>query len=415
VKAIALVIFVLLGGCSSSTPAAKSGSGRTGAAGTGAGGKCPVNGTVPPSLRDVERDAEGVSYAAFGEYPTRTANWDRADAVLSLLEGVWKSTKTDCPKLPAGAAAAVDKALRGLHTAIPAKDQQAAALAGNDVHVQMAPLFAYFKPEVPNAVVRMDAIFLRAGIDAHFGDWSSFGKHLDSLKADWSTLRSQSDAKVPTCHRVAGTSSVVTDIDDTLAAMQSAATSQDASAAEMQADAGLLEVDIIELLFDCPPDGVKPRSGTGSSCTTDASCGSGEVCDRQQQGGRCAPDPATTNVGMPCNTTIDCGNDPRDACNNEAGDGFPGGYCSMEPCDDIQVCSPGATCVARPFETPACMQSCNTDADCRTSEGYVCQLFPTVPPGGYGPSGHACSFPCGKDEDCTTPLKCAVQSGKCTP
>ena len=367
------------------------------------------------SLRDVERDAEGVSYAVFGEYPARASDWKRARGVLSLLKDVWGKAKTDCPGLPSDAVRAVDLAISELETSVPAQDQAAAARAANDIHLQMAPLFEYFNPVTPIEVVRMDAVFLRAGMDAHFGDAQAYEDDLSSLVADWKVLRATAERKVPTCHRVAGTQSVVGDLDDTLAALQSADVVQDLEQIETESDAGLLEVDILELLFDCPPDGTSPGQGVGSTCASADDCEQGEVCDLENRGGRCAPDPASTHVGEPCVTTVDCGTDPRAACNNEVGDGYPGGYCSMEPCDDVQVCSPGATCVAPPFETPACMQACGADSDCRESEGYVCQLFPTTPPLGFGPSDHACAFACGKDEDCTAPLKCDVASGKCTP
>jgi hypothetical protein len=368
---------------------------------------------VPPTLRDVERDAEGVSYAAFGEYPDHKADFPRAQAVLSLLHSVWDSAKKECPGLPNDAVSAVDRALKELDTAVPAHDQAASVRAGNDVHQQMGPLFEYFHPHSPVEVVRMDATFLRAGLDAHFGDWAAYKDDLSSLESDWKALRMPASDKVPTCHRVAGTDSVVGDIDDTLAKMKTAATKMDKATAQMEADAGLLEIDIIELLFDCPPDTTTPKTGIGSKCKKDADCAPDGVCDTENRGGICSPDPATTNVGMTCATTVDCGNDPRDACNTEAGDLFPGGYCIMEPCDDIQVCSPGATCVSMPFETPSCLKSCKADKDCRS--GYVCQLFPTMAPNGFGPSDHACAFACKKDEDCTSPLKCEVKSGKCTP
>jgi hypothetical protein len=61
------------------------------------------------------------------------------------------------------------------------------------------------------------------------------------------------------------------------------------------------------------------------------------------------------------------------------------------------------------------MAACTADSDCRTDDGYVCQLFPTTPPDGYGPSDHACSFACSQDADCTSPLTCDIPSGKCTP
>ena len=186
---------------------------------------------------------------------------------------------------------------------------------------------------------------------------------------------------------------------------------QDVALAQAESDAGLLEVDIIELLFDCPPDGAPPSTGLGAPCASNGDCDAGQVCDLDNAGGRCAPDPATTNVGAPCTSTTDCGSYERNACNNEVGDGYPGGYCSLEPCDDVQVCPPGGTCVAVPFETPACMQSCAADSDCRVDEGYVCQLFPTTPPNGFGPSDHPCAFACSDDEECTPPLKCDVASG----
>ena len=307
---------------------------------------------------------------------------------------------------------AVGGAIAKLETALPAQDQRAAAYAANDIHLQMAPLFEFFHPDTPIQVVRMDATFLRIGLDAWFADWGSYDQDLASLESDWAELKATASAKVPSCHRVAGTQSVVGDLDDTLSRLGAG---HDVDTAQLESEAGLLEVDILELLFDCPADGETPQSGLGAPCAADDQCDSGQRCDLANAGGRCAPDPALTHVGAPCTTTVDCGSDSRSACNNQVGDGYPGGYCTMEPCDDVQVCSPGATCVAVPFETPACFKSCAIDSDCRAADGYVCQLFPTRPPIGFGPSDHACGFACQKDEDCTSPLACDVASGKCQP
>jgi hypothetical protein len=367
------------------------------------------------NMRDVERDAEGVSYAVFGEAPDHAPNYLRAAGVLSLLKQVWAASTASCPDLPADAVAAVDAAIARLESSVPAQDQAAAAYAANDIHLQMAPLFAYFNPETPIEVVRMDAVFLRIGIDAWSGDWVAFARNRDALVADWASLKSTAVGKVPTCHRVAGSASVVDDIDQTLAALATAGTDEDVAVALFESDAGLLEVDILELLFDCPVGDNPPDLGLGSACSADADCGGELVCNLEIATGRCAPTAAATRVGAACTTTIDCGNYGRDACNNEVGDGFPGGYCSLEPCDDVQVCPTGATCVALPFETPACMQACTVDADCREAEGYVCQLFPTAPPAGFGPSSLACAFRCESDEQCTLPLTCNVATGKCAP
>lgn len=377
---------------------------------------CPRDGVVLADARDVEREAEGIASTAFGVAPDHLPDFDRATGILNLLETVWDGTKTACPELTPSVVTTIDDAVATLEVDLPAADQQGSAYAGNDIHLATSPLFAYFNRDKPVQLEEMDALFLRVGLDSWFGDWTSFDTNVATIEADWAVVRPTVDELTPTCHRVAGTASVADDIDQTIAALHAASAGMDVEGAGVGSDDGLAEVDILEQLFDCPADGENPASGLGSSCTADADCGDSTlVCDLDNAGGTCAPDSALTHVGVACTTTVDCGTYERDACNNEVGDGYPGGYCTMEPCNDIQVCSPGATCVAMPYETPACMQSCSTDSDCRADEGYVCQLFPTTPPDGYGPSDHACAFACTQDADCTSPFTCDLTSGKCTP
>lgn len=388
----------------------------TGGADTGTTDLCPRDGEIPANFRDTERDAEGVSYAAFGPYPDRTPDFNRATGVLGLLETVWTAGKADCPDLDASVRSSIDGSIDTLATTIAAEDQEATGYASNDIHMQMAPLFGYFNPEAPLEILEMDALFLRIGLDGFFGDGAQYDENLALIEADWAVVKPATEERVPTCHRVAGTESVVGDIEDTIANLKAYPSASDADVAGLESDAGLLEVDILELLFDCVPDGQTPDAGLGSSCSTDDECGDVSlVCDLDNGGGTCAPDAALTNVGEPCTTTVDCGTYSRDACNSEVGDDFPGGYCIMEPCDDTAPCSPGATCVALPYEVPACFLGCAKDSDCRTDEGYVCQLFPTTPPDGFGPNDHACAFACAADSDCTSPLTCEVSSGKCIP
>jgi len=102
-------------------------------------------------------------------------------------------------------------------------------------------------------------------------------------------------------------------------------------------------------------------------------------------------------------TRAECGTDPRSACQTASGDNYVGGYCFMEPCNDIEVCPPGGTCVSLGGETPGCFKACATDADCRVAEGYLCQLFLTTPPIGFGPSDHACAFKCTRDSTAKAP------------
>lgn len=385
--------------------------------GGGAGGAvaCPTNGVVNASIRDVERSGEGLVATTFGDYPARAPNWTRAASVLGILKGVWANGKTTCPALPAASVKAIDAAIVELDSALQKQDQRAAVMAGNAVGLACPELFGYFKTDAPIEIIRMDAVFRQVGIDAHFGDWAAVAADVKSLAADLAASRSAISARVPTCHRVGGTQTVLGDIDASLSNLGNASAVKDQATTEKESDNGALEIDTLELLFDCPPDGAPPSSGLGSKCNSNSQCGAGETCDTANAGGTCAPDPQTAKIGTSCTTTMDCGTDGRSACLTEAGDNYPGGYCGMEPCDDVHVCPPTATCVSQPHETPGCFRACTTDADCRASEGYVCQRYPTSPPSGFGPTDRACGFACKDDAGCTSPLKCDVSSGLCTP
>jgi hypothetical protein len=388
--------------------------------GSGGGGggtaMCPRNGVVPPDLRDVERAGEGLVSTTFGSYPDRKPAWDNASTVNGLLKQVWDRLKVQCPGLPAAPAQHMDQVVAGLEMAITAKDQKAAATLANDVGLTVPELFDYFHPDAPKAVINMDAVYRQLGLDAHFGMPAKTKADLDSLHGDWNGARASVETRVPKCHRVGGTATISGDIDQSLMNADAALVTGNTAIIEMESENGALEIDTLELLFDCPPDGVMPAKGLGAVCTDGATCDTDQVCATyglNQK--RCAPSPATAKIGTACMTTIDCGTDSRSACNNEAGDGYPGGYCFMEPCDDVNICPPGATCVALGGESSGCFKECTADIDCRTAEGYVCQLFVTTPPKGFGPTANACAFKCLRDPDCQSPLTRDLASGKCKP
>jgi hypothetical protein len=397
-------LVVGLAGCSSKP--GDNGAGTNGGAGNGG----TPHGEVPADMRDVEREGEGLVNTTFGHPPDRAADWDHAQTVLALLKQVWGKAKTASPGLPAKQVKMVDDAIAALDTSIAAKDQKTAAYAANQVGLACPELFDFFHPDSPMGVLRMDAVYRQLGLDAHYGDLVATQKDLDSLKSDWVTTRSAVTAKTPTCHRVGGTQTIAQDIDDSLTAAGPALAAKNAAMVEAISEDGALQVDVLELLFDCPADGPPPKTGIGSPCAA-GKCEGGLECDPASN--KCAPSSAN-KIGTPCSSTAECGLDSRSACQNEAGDGYPGGYCSMEPCNDVDVCPPGATCVAIGGETPACLKACSTDGDCRGPD-YVCQLFSTTPPVGFGPSDKACAFLCKRNEDCQKPLKCDTGSGKCTP
>lgn len=358
----------------------------------------------------------------FGTEPDYKPQWDRAAQVNGVLKQVWAKTKTQCAALPADSVKAVDAAIVALDAAIAAKDQAKGAAAANAVGVAIPPLFDWFHPDAPIEIVRMDAVFRQVGIDAKADKWDAAKADIASLQTDWGNSKAAVAKRVPTCHRVGGTATVGGDVEDSLAQMTKALTSKDLKIMLTEYEKGALEVDTLELLFDCPPDGPAPSSGVGSACTAGKACADGMVCNMDSGVGRCSPDGKINKIGTACQTTTDCGTDSRAACLTEAGDGYPGGYCGMEPCNDIEVCPTGATCVAIGGETPGCLQICTTDKDCRSP--YVCQLFITQPPAGFGPSAHGCGFACKRDSDCQPTacgadckgtLNCDIASGKCKP
>jgi hypothetical protein len=400
-SSVALAIGIL-GGCGSS--------------GTSGSDRCPRTGTVPADLRDVERAGEGLVSTTFGTYPERTPAWENAATVNGLLNQVWGRLKVQCPALPATSVQHMDQVIASLDTAIAMKNQQSAAYLANDVGLTVPALFEYFHPDAPRAVINMDAVYRQLGLDAHFGMPARTKADLASLHSDWNGAKAAVELRVPRCHRVGGTATIVGEIDQSLTNADAALISGDTAVIETESENGALEIDVLELLFDCPPDGIMPAKGLGAVCADVSTCGTDQVCapygiDQK----RCAPSPETAMIGTPCTTTIDCGTDSRSACNNEAGDGYPGGYCFMEPCDDVNLCPPGATCVALGGEASGCFKECQTDIECRTAEGYVCQLFVTTPPKGFGPSANACAFKCLRDADCQSPLTCDLASGKCKP
>ena len=396
------VVLVLVAACSSKTTI-----------NPGDGG-VHASGIVPPDLRDVERDGEGLFSTTFGPFPDRTPDWARAAGVLSLLKTVWARGKAANPDMPSAQVRMIDDAVAALDKAIPAKDQKSAVFASNQIGLACPELFDYFHEEAPIGVIRLDAVFRQVGLDGHFKDAAGVKKDIASMKSDWANTKDPVAKKAPTCHRVGGTATISGDIDQALVKLDAAIAASDWKSIEQLSEDGALQIDTLELLFDCPPDAVTPDKGLGAKCADDTQCDKGQACDKANAGGKCAPS-ANNKIGTPCTSTNDCGSDSRSACNTESGDNFKGGYCFMEPCNDVQVCPPGATCVALGGEATGCFKGCATDADCRKAEGYVCQLFLTTPPKGFGPLDHACAFPCTRDADCQSPLTCDIPMGKCKP
>ena len=125
-------------------------------------------------------------------------------------------------------------------------------------------------------------------------------------------------------------------------------------------------------------------------CFSDATCPAGYVCRETYCVNTCAAD-SQCRSSYACKTFVDgryCG--VRGAattgascldhsfCANDYGCLFPGrgGYCAELGCGS---CDPGTKCATVNGQS-FCAKSCNTGADCRASEGYICSAEKTCLP-----------------------------------
>ena len=152
--------------------------------------------------------------------------------------------------------------------------------------------------------------------------------------------------------------------------------------------------------------------GTDSSgpCAGKTCTDPGFACDPED--GNCKPDGKTTHVGDPCDTSgpadPKCGTYSKATCNDLTSDGFPGGYCSVEPCTTKDLCPIGASCGTMGGESAACYKNCKTDADCRAPD-YKCQPMDQLWISGASKKVcHLAKLPC------TTASTCPTSLPKCT-
>jgi hypothetical protein len=152
-------------------------------------------------------------------------------------------------------------------------------------------------------------------------------------------------------------------------------------------------------------DSAKPSDGAAADVVmgncSPACAGAGYICDPADN--KCKPDGTTTNVGAPCTmngTDPVCGTNPDATCYDEPNEGFPGGYCSVDPCSATSPCAVGASCAGLSGFPPTCWKNCNSVTDCR-SPGYECL---TVDPFWVSGASHKvcylADYPCSINKDC---------------
>ncbi len=112
-------------------------------------------------------------------------------------------------------------------------------------------------------------------------------------------------------------------------------------------------------------------------CASDADCGSGLTCQDLNSDGvnECMPEQEVANgsgaPGDACASTGDCAGGENGFCISEAGNGFPGGYCTVDCTADEALCVAGSSCAALSDTQSLCLDDCMNTSDCR-GDGYAC-------------------------------------------
>ena len=119
----------------------------------------------------------------------------------------------------------------------------------------------------------------------------------------------------------------------------------------------------------CPAAYTCRESYCVNSCQSDAECRPGYACKGFEDGNYCGmAGPGRTGDG--CQAHTSCEADL--ACLFES----KGGYCAELGCGS---CGAGTTCATVGGQS-FCAKSCNTEADCRASDGYICSAEKTCLP-----------------------------------
>jgi hypothetical protein len=227
---------------------------------SGTSGKAPS----PPNLRQFESDAEAMSENASpaqlsASTPAAAPDWTVAQGSYDQAAALWQQLKPVV--LAAGPNAdamaqvtAIDQALAAYATDVAAKKPREAATDANKITLAVPTLFDLFSYPAPTDTLRLDGTFRQLQIEAQFGDWPASQKALDDTKAVWARLKPLAGAQAPKRPDMPAAATLLTDVDDTIAASQALITDAGAKASDsvdlqLQAQEGLDLVDVAEQIF----------------------------------------------------------------------------------------------------------------------------------------------------------------------
>ncbi len=147
------------------------------------------------------------------------------------------------------------------------------------------------------------------------------------------------------------------------------------------------------------------RLGCFPTCTSDAQCSGGRVCNVGL--GTCDDAFDASLLGQMCS-----GRDPASClggtCLSEGAYGYPRAYCAYAGCSDTNPCPGTGVCAPTASGTGVCLDDCASDSDCRAA--YACR--PADPTDVASPM--ACVPACTADTDCSSMMRvCNPGTGLC--
>jgi len=275
--------------------------------------------------RDVEAEGEGLVVTTSG--PTRTArpDWTRSPRSLTV-ENRWRAQAP--ARVAQGPSGDVEQAIGELDN----RDRRAGPKEAPRTPPMQRPgcavLFRLLSLRRAAEIVRLDAIFRQVG-STPLWRWTAAQSDLASMQQDWHAKRTLS-RNAYHCSRVGGMPAVVDDIRSVAASHSAAVTAADLPSAEHESENGGERRCIRSTAFrlsawlSCAADGA--LVGVQSRCRLRLRPG----VRHRNSGGRLRPDPSR-HRSYRVHQQVDCGSYERAACTTEAGDNYPGGYCSLEP------------------------------------------------------------------------------------
>jgi hypothetical protein len=199
---------------------------------------------APAELRSLESNGEGASEAA------GAADWTRAVGILGEARTNWTRLKPQVQASAAPAIDAIDAALARLATDVTAQDQRAAETDGNAISRAVPDLFDLYAFAVPSDALRLDAWIRLLQIDASFSDWPASAKDVAQVGAVWSRLRPPTGPQAAQHPDIAGSKTVVVDLDAQVTALMTAVAGRDAATLATGSKHGLDLVDVVEQVFE---------------------------------------------------------------------------------------------------------------------------------------------------------------------